>query len=236
MANENIGFITVRNGVKLRDSPAREACFKIVTDQTGMAKFPEGSLDFRRENLHGDMNEEVQSLEIAAQTIVDFPETTWEMKMELARQCWDETRHARLFLRRLRELGGHKGQYPIINQEWGVICMLDSLSGRLAVQNRVFEAGSLDVFKEGAEIFAQWGDPETAAILEGVLADEISHIRFANNWLKSLKNTDPKALLKAVAAMSSVKAWAAALTPPEHKMEHAIPVNEEDRRLAGFTD
>jgi uncharacterized ferritin-like protein (DUF455 family) len=236
MATQKIGFIKVRNDVTLRASPAREACFKVVTDQTEMAKFPEGSLDFRRENLHGDMNEEVQSLEIAAQSLVDFPESSWEIKFELARQCWDETRHARLFLRRLRELGGHKGQYPIINQEWGVICMLDSLAGRLAVQNRIFEAGSLDVFKEGAEIWAQWGDSDTAAILDGVVADEVSHIRFANKWLKGLKDSDPKSLLKAVAAMSSVKAWAAALSPPEHKMEHNIPVNQEDRRLAGFTD
>jgi uncharacterized ferritin-like protein (DUF455 family) len=235
MAKQKIGFITVRNGVTLRDSPAREACFKVVTDQNGMPKFAEGSMDHRREQLHGNMNEEIQSLEIAAQTLVDFPESSWEIKLELARQCWDETRHARLFLRRLQELGGHKGQYPIINQEWGVICMLDSLAGRLAVQNRIFEGGSLDVFKEGVEVWAQqWGDPDTSAILDGVITDEISHIRFANAWLKGLKNSDPKSLLKAVAAMSAVKSWATALTPPEEKMEHDIPVNHEDRRLAGF--
>lgn len=234
MAAPTIGTITVRGGVTLRASPAREACFRIVTDQAEMAKFPEGSPEHRREMLHGDVNEEIQSLEIAAQSLADFPEASWEMRLHLARQCWDETRHARAFLRRLLELGGRKGEFPIINQEWGAVCMFDSLAGRLAVQNRIFEGGSLDVFKEAAVIWGEWGDRVTAEIIESVVADEVQHVRFANDWLGRLKAEEPRALLKAIAAMSAARAWAAALTPPGMKMEHEIPVNTEDRRDAGF--
>ena len=32
--------------------------------------------------------------------------------MQLARQCWDETRHVGLLYRRLLELGGQKGEFP----------------------------------------------------------------------------------------------------------------------------
>lgn len=230
----SIGFIEVRGGVRLRASPARESCFRVVTDQADMAKFPEGSAEHRREMLHGDVNEEVQSLEIAAQSLVDFPDAPWEIRLELARQCWDETRHARLFLRRLIELGGYKGEFPIINQEWGVVCMFDSLAARLAVQNYLFEGGSLDVFAESVIVWAEWGDPVTAAIMDGVVADEIQHVRFANAWLENMKSSDPRAMLKAIAAMSTVKAWGPALTPPSMKMEHEIPVNTDDRRHAGF--
>ena len=67
MNTDAIGFIEVRGGVVLRASPAREPCFTIVTDQAHMAKHVEGSPEHRREMLHGDLNEEVQSLEIAAQ-------------------------------------------------------------------------------------------------------------------------------------------------------------------------
>ena len=35
--------------------------------------------------------------------------------------------------------------YPIANLDWSVVGMLDSLAARLAVQNRTFEAGSLDM-------------------------------------------------------------------------------------------
>lgn len=230
-----IGYIQVRGGVRLRASPAREPCFRVVTDQAEMTKCVEGSPEHRREMLHGDVNEEIQSLEIAAQSLVDFPEAPWEIRLHLARQCWDETRHARAFLRRLVELAGRKGEFPIINQEWGVVCMFDSLAGRLAVQNRLFEGGSLDVFRESVGVWAGWGDLATAAILDAVVADEIEHVRFANDWLARLKTEDPRSLLKAIAAMSAVRAWAAALTPPGAIMKHVIPVNTEDRRHAGFS-
>ena len=229
-----IGYIQVRGGVTLRASPAREACYRVVTDQSEMSKFPDGSPEHRREMLHGDVNEEIQSLEIAAQSLVDFPDAPWEIRLHLARQCWDETRHARAILRRLEQLGGWKGEFPVINQEWGVVCMFDSLAGRLAVQNRLFEGGSLDVLRESVVLWGQWGDPTTAEVLDAVVADEVAHVRFANEWLERLKTEDPRALLKAIAAMSAVRAWAAALTPPGAIMEHEIPVNVEDRRNAGF--
>ena len=240
MDNTTIGYIQGRGGVTLRASPAREPCFKVVQDQAQMAKHVRGSLEHLREMLHGDINEEIQSLEIAGQTIADFPDAPWEIRMSLARQCWDETRHARLFLRRLIALNGFKGEFPIINQEWGVVCRFDSLAGRLAVQNRMFEGGSLDVLKASVDIWAEeWGDSETAAIKDGVAADEIEHVRYANEWLVRQGREDPQALLKAVAAMSAVRGMAAALTPPEMKLEmeqmgHAIAVNTEDRSRAGF--
>jgi uncharacterized ferritin-like protein (DUF455 family) len=230
-----IGYITVRNGVKLRASPAREACYKIVLDQNQMAKHAEDSIEHRREILHSNVNDEIQSLEIAVQTIADFPDADWDLRLSLARQGWDEVRHAAVFQRRLEQLGGHKGEFPIINQEWGVVCMFDSVAARLAVQNRIFEGGSLDVIAEAATVWTDmFGDPETGDIFDGIGADEIEHPRFANAWLDRQKKTNPKALIQAVAGMSAVKAWAAALSPPEMKMEHDISVNMEDRRRAGF--
>ena len=231
---DTIGTIVVRNGVVLRASPAREACFTVVTDQADMAKHPEGSREARREQLHGDMNNEIQSLEIAAQSLVDFPDAPWDLRLEIARQCWDETRHTRLFLRRLVALRGYKGEFPIINQEWGVVGMFDALSARLAVQNRIFEALSLDVFREGVEAWTAWGDPETAEVMEGVMVDEIRHAAFAHEWLRRLGAGNPSATLKAVAAMSRLKSMAEALTPPGMKMEHDIPSNVQDKRHAGL--
>jgi uncharacterized ferritin-like protein (DUF455 family) len=135
----------------------------------------------------------------------------------------------------LIEIGGYKGEFPIINQEWGVVCMFDSLVGRLAVQNRVFEGGSLDVFRQSVEIWTGWGDSVTAEIMDSVIADEVQHVRYANDWFARLRQEDPRALLKAMAAMDALRVRAAALTPPEMTMEHDIPVNVEDRRDAGFT-
>jgi uncharacterized ferritin-like protein (DUF455 family) len=231
---ETIDTIVVR-GVTLRASPAREPHIKVVTDQSEMVHFEEGSLEARREQLHGDVNNEIQSLEIAAQSIADFPDAPWELRMELARQCWDEVRHARLFLSRLLAMSGYMGEFPVLNQEWGVSCMFDFLPARLAVQNRTFEGLSLDLFKEGVEAWAGWGDPVTAEIMEGVMVDEIRHAAFANEWLTRMTAANPSVMLKVVAAMSKLKAMTAGLTPPGYKMEHEIPVNTEARRHAGLS-
>jgi uncharacterized ferritin-like protein (DUF455 family) len=229
-----IGTIVARGGVILRADPAREPCFKVVIDQAEMLHLEAGSLESRREQLHGDVNNEIQSLEIAAQALVDFPDAPWDLRLELARQCWDETRHAALFYRRLLALKGYKGEFPINNQEWGVVCAFDSLPARLAVQNRTFEAGSLDVFKEGVAVWSGWGDLETAEVIEGVMVDEIRHAAFAHEWLTRLRRESPTTILAVVAAMSKLRAMTAALTPPGYKMDHETPVNAEDRHRAGL--
>src|SRR5262249_25070143 len=140
----------------------------------------------RRQRLHRHMHNEMQSLEIAAQSLADFPDAPWDLRMQLARQCWDETRHTMLLHRRLLELGGRKGEFPVMNYEWSVTLMSDSLAARLALQNRTFEGGEMDLLRQLVERWKEVGDERTAEMLGGILADEIQHVRFANQWLKRM--------------------------------------------------
>src|SRR5262249_56589457 len=110
--------------------------------------------------------------------VVELPDAPWELRMELARQAWDETRHVLVLWRRLRELGGRKGEFPISTFEWCVTSAIDNLAGRLATQNRTFEAGAMDVVGGLIRMVReQMRDEETACILEGILADEVQHVR-----------------------------------------------------------
>lgn len=236
----------VVRGVALRSGPAREPCFTVAQVHSGMLLSNDMSDASRRNLLHREGNQEVLSLEIAAQSLVDFLDAPWELRMHLARQCWDETRHARLRFRRLQELGGYKGEFPIINQEWGVVCMLDSLPARLAVQNRTFEGGALDVLRLAMKQWRDRGDDRTADITETILADEIQHVRFANQWLKRLAREDPRVLLQVAAAMEYAKRAIQALAPqPGDRsmdgvellhVDHRVQTNTDDRRAAGFTE
>jgi uncharacterized ferritin-like protein (DUF455 family) len=231
----DFGHITVRGGMVLRADPARPAGVTVVHDQADMSRFDEWSPEHNRDLLHSSINEEIQSLEIAAQGIAEFPSAPWDVRLNLARQCWDETRHARLFMRRLDAHDGHFGEFPIINQEWGVVCSLDSLPARIAVQNRIFEGGSLDILQDSIGYWQELGDLETAEVLDAVLADEVDHVGFANRWLARLRTEDPRGLLKAVAALSHLARWTDALTPPEQHVMREFDVNAEDRRHAGFS-
>src|SRR5207244_3236005 len=150
-------FKTVR-GVELRADPAREDCFEVVHVQTDLHDYADMSDAARRARLHKHVHNEMQSLEIAAQSLADFPDAPWDIRMSLARQCWDETRHCRLLYRRLVELGGHKGEFPVINYEWGITCALDSLVARLTLQNRTFEGGEMDLLRKLVGEWREAGD------------------------------------------------------------------------------
>ena len=92
------------------------------------------------------------------------------------------------------------------------------------------------------------GDDETADVLEGILADEVQHVRFANRWIKKLAESDPRVLMKMAAAIrfltdanakfqikegGEINAVGAQLASPENR----IPaVNVELRQEAEFSE
>ena len=220
-------------GVTLRRDPAREPCFEIVHLHSDVPKRAGMGKESVRMRIHSEHNQEVQTLEIAALCLVDFPEAPWELRMELARQCWDEARHAALYLRRLVELGGRKGQHAIANLDWSVVTMLDSLSARLAVQHRTFEAGSMDLESQMILMLRAAGDSATADIMEAVTTDEIQHVRFANVWLKRLTDANPRSVLQIASAMVWLRRVVIATGGDPLKQ---IATDVESRQLAGFSN
>ncbi len=237
----------VVRGVTLRADPAREPCFKVVHDAADLADFADMSDVARRQRLHKHMHNEMQSLEMAAQSVADFPEAPWDVRMGLARQCWDETRHSRLLYRRLREIGGYKGEFPVMNFEWSITCMMDSLSARLAIQNRTFEGGEIDLLRYLAGVWRDEGDEVTADLLDGILTDEIQHVRLANQWFRQMSRQDPTVLLKLASAVSFLRSVTQAFQPAPGEVnaagvnltgfEHVeMLMNVEDRLRAGFSE
>jgi hypothetical protein len=243
---KEIGFVE-EAGLRLRAEPARDAAFKVVRRDKDMAEYDGSGPEAQRESVHRHMTNEITSLDIAAQCLIEFPDAPWGLRMELARQCWDESRHIAALHRRLEEMGGYKGEFPISAFEWQVTCALDDLAGRLASQNRTFEAGAMDVVGGNIREWRAIGDDTTAFVLDAILADEIHHVRFANRWIKQLAAENPRVLMKVAMAVRFVSHANQTLQadPGETTVNgkvfedpHSrIPiVNVEDRKLAEFND
>jgi uncharacterized ferritin-like protein (DUF455 family) len=243
---KQIGHYQV-GALRLRENPARDPCFRLVQNDSEMHEYERSHPLARRETVHRHMSNEITSLDIAAQCLAEFPDAPWELRLELARQCWDEARHVSALARRLAELGGAKGEFPISAFEWNVTCALDDLPGRLATQNRTFEAGAMDVVGGLAAGLRAAGDPETADVIEAILADEIQHVRFANRWIRRFVEEDRRVLLKIVGAVRFLAQANAALQSQAGEVnavgvaqadpaDRVPAVNVEDRRLAEFTD
>ena len=148
------------------EGPARDQRFTVAARWVECANFPEGDPLRAIEFLHRQMNEEVDSLECSAASLRDFPDAAWHLRMSLARQCWDEARHAAMFRRIFEERGGRVGQYPVLNFQYRIITHIRSLVGRLAIQNRSFEAGGLDAIASGIEQARRDGDQQLAELFE----------------------------------------------------------------------
>jgi len=237
---------TIR-GVTLHRDPAREECFTVVELHKDLHDYDDMSDISQRQRLHRHMHNEMQTLEIVAQSLADFPDAPWELRMQIARQCWDETRHSAILYRRLREMGGCKGEFPVMNYEWGVTQLLESLPARLAVQNRTFEGGEMDLLRQQVGMWTAAGDRETAALMDALLADEVQHVRYANRWLKQMARENPRTLLQVASGVRLLQHITEGLAPEAGEVNAVgvnltefthveVLTNMDDRRLAEFTD
>lgn len=234
-------------GVRLRADPAREACFEVVHLYSQLWRSVDMSPASQREKLHREYNTEVQGMEIAALSLVEFADAPWELRLEIARQCWDESRHAQLYHRRLIEKGGRKGEFPIANHEWCVSCAFDTLAARLTIQNRTFESGSMDSMNKAVRAWTEIGDIQTAELMDAILADEVQHVRFANQWLRRLGQRDGSVVLQVAAAVAELRRINASLRPRPGETsingidlvgtaQPSVQANIADRAHASFSD
>jgi len=184
-----------RDGELFAAGPARDARYTVRDRWRDCQNFPGDHPLHQVEFTHRQMNEEVNGLECSAACLADFPEADWDLRMWFARQCADEARHAWMFRRRLEDMGGHVGQFPVMNFQYRIICRADTLVGRLTIQNRTFEAGGLDAVSWIARQMHDEGEAALADFFASQLADEILHVRFANEWLRATIRDDPHQLL-----------------------------------------
>jgi uncharacterized ferritin-like protein (DUF455 family) len=214
--------------------PARDERFDVKERWAEMANFPEEHPESLPEFLHRQMNEEMNGLEIAARNLADFPDADWELRMAVARQCWDEARHVDMFRRSFEARGGQVGRYPVLNFQYRILMKIDTLVGRLAVQNRSFEAAGIDAIHEGMADAARHGQDDMAELLDTQLADEIQHVRYANRWIDVLvQRGGPRAAFDLARAVAQAN-QALAVVAGGAMVRYAVA--EEVRREAGFTD
>lgn len=218
------------------DPPARDPRYRVVDRWRECVNLPPEHPLHQVEFTHRQMNEEVNGLECSASCLADFPDADWSLRMWFARQCADEARHVRMFRRRLESLGGHVGQFPVLNFQYRIIARADTLVGRLTIQNRTFEAGGLDAVAWAVQHVRDTGDPALADFFDSQLADEIVHVRFANEWLRRTIREHPRELLEMGKAMTRAAKAFEQVMGSEGTEGAYYPTDRPSRLEAGFTE
>ena len=218
------------------ESPARDERFHVAEFWADCHNLPKGDPGREVEFFHRQMNEEVNGMECAARALVDFPEAEWELRLAIARQCYDEARHVLMFRQALESRGGEVGQTPVLNFQYRIITCIDDICGRLAVQNRSFEVEGVDAIEPEIEAAYARGDVTMAHRYDAQLADEIGHVRFANEYLTRSMARDPGTVMRVGRALNyAFEAFAYVMG--KHAMDAvSYGVNEQGRREAGFRE
>ena len=185
------------------EEPARDERFRVVTRWIDCNNLPQDHPEKEREFFHRQLNEEINGLENSARCLTDFPDADWELRMCIARQCADEARHIEMFRQMVEARGGTIGQYPVMNFQYTIINRIETLIGRLAVQNRSFEAEGIDAIQFGIDEARAKGQTDIVEFFEAQLADEITHVRYSNEWIRKLVRANPRGFLDMARALTT---------------------------------
>jgi len=215
--------------------PARDSRFEVVEQWLDCHNVPEDDPQREVEFLHRQMNEEINGMECAARTLVDFPEAEWQLRMCIARQCYDEARHIEMFRRIFEQRGGRIGQYPVLNFQYRIITKVGDLCGRLSVQNCSFEAEGIDAIEPEINAVRMRGDQDLAELYDAQLADEICHVRYANDYITQTAHRDPASVMRVGRALHFASGAFLQVMGQETIDAVKYFVNKKGRMEAGFS-
>jgi uncharacterized ferritin-like protein (DUF455 family) len=151
--------------------------------------------DAARALMHGIFVGEIQALEGAGRTCFDFDigtsdmEVPFALKLDMARQCWDEARHCEISVKLSDWMGTEIGEYSESPFLYEAACNPDPVL-RLTGVNRALEGLAIDVFNTMKEFGTIAGDPILEFCEDWMLADEVTHVKMGSDWLRRLTAND----------------------------------------------
>jgi hypothetical protein len=147
----------------------------------------------QRHFFHGLMDAELCAAELMARNSHEHPEMPWDFHVDMARQTWDEIRHAEIHDRLMKtELGCAWGDYPLGFNYFKSIYALDLL-GRLILFNGTSEQKAMWRHSHRRKVLIELGQATVARVFDYLLADEVPHVHNGVRWGTHLLGGDEKA-------------------------------------------
>jgi len=192
-----------------------------------------------RSLMHGIFTGEIQALEGAGRTCWDFPtgtgpdEAPFELKLDMARQCWDEARHCEISVKLGDWMGTDIGEFAESVFLYEAACNPDPVL-RLTGVNRALEGLAIDVFNTMREFGITSGDPVLEFCEDWMLADEVTHVKMGSDWLRRLTADDPDRRSRALEFQRVVDKLFSLGGARGEEDDSPIKLARRFRELAGF--
>jgi uncharacterized ferritin-like protein (DUF455 family) len=208
-----------------------------IGDERRMDKTAIDVPDRARRQMHGIFVGEIQALEGAGRTAWDYDSPTQvplELKLDMARQCWDEARHCEISSKLNEHMGIEIGEYAETVTLFEAACHDDPVF-RLAGVNRALEGLAIDVFTTMREFGQAMADPVLEFCEDWMLADEVTHVRMGSTWLRAVTEGDPDRRARALEFQRTVDNLFNFRGLRGEGPEASIRLARKFRELAGFS-
>ena len=233
----------VRIPIEERFSDPRTGARAGTAARVGRALTPEtpNAPDRARALMHGIFVGEIQALEGAGRTCWDFDigkgadEVPFELKLDMARQCWDESRHCEISVKLGEWMGTEIGEFAESTFLYEAACNPDPIL-RLTGVNRALEGLAIDVFNTMKEFGSESGDPVLEFCEDWMLADEVTHVKMGSDWLRRITEKDPDRRARALEFQRVVDKLFSAGGFRGEGDDSPIKLARRFRELAGFTE
>jgi len=196
--------------------------------------------DRARRQMHGIFVGEIQALEGAGRTAFDFEAgdgtngtIPFAMKLDMARQCWDEARHVEISLKLGDHMGSVPGEYAEGVTLFEAACHPDPVF-RLAGVNRALEGLAIDVFTTMRDFADEVADPVLWFSEDWMLADEVTHVKMGSNWLREVTKDDADRQKRALEFQRTVDGLFNFRGQRGERHDAAIRLARKFREMAGF--
>jgi uncharacterized ferritin-like protein (DUF455 family) len=209
--------------------------------QSGFKPSDPDAPDAVRGLMHGIFVGEIQALEVAGRTCWDFPvgkgpnDAPFELKLDMARQCWDEARHVEISVKLSDHMGSDIGEFAEQTMLYEAGCNVDPVL-RLTGVNRALEGLAIDVFNTMREFGELTTDPVLYFCEDWMLADEVTHVKMGSDWLRRITADDPERQKNAIEFQRAVDKLFSFGGFRGESEENPVHLARNFRALAGFSD
>ena len=199
--------------------------------RTLVAAAPE-NVELKKALVSGIVSAEFAGIDAFSRKVCEWQDwpVPWELILAMARQTWDEVRHAQLGVGLLESYGGHVGEYPDTlagappseasqaaarvaarGGEAAEEPMRDPLIS-LSVTNVALEGAALELFRGMSELGRRIGDRLMEHCYDYNWADEVTHTTIGDYWVKQLCEGKPEEEARALRAHAMFEAVRARLS------------------------
>jgi uncharacterized ferritin-like protein (DUF455 family) len=178
------------------------------------------NIEFRKALVSGIVSAEYAGIDAFSRKVCEWQTypVPWELIMAMARQTWDEVRHAQLGTELLKTYGGEVGEYPDTlagappseattaaaqagaSGQSGIANVMRDPIISLSVTNVALEGAALDLFKGTRDLGRKVNDDLMELVYDYNWADEVTHTAIGDYFVKALCDGNPEEEARALRA------------------------------------